>query len=93
MKNNELKNIVELYTVGKVKKLDTYPDPNVPSCTSLRVKFEDGNTVDYVYFLIQRFNGMYDRDSLEEVEFESWPPESSRDNMMKAENLLVTLYQ
>ena len=89
----ELKDIVELYTGRKVKNIQTYPDQNNSSYTAIRVEFLDDNSVvDYNYFLIQSSLGNgFDRDSLEEVEFESWPPKSKPQNMMKIENMSVSV--
>lgn len=86
MKSN-LKEIIEEYCGAKVKSIKTYDDPLVRSCQALQVKFENGETVHY---LIQKFDGKYDIESLEEVEFDTWPPSSSKNNLGKIENMLVS---
>ena len=86
----ELKDVIELYTGQIVKKIDLYPDPINSMYTAVRVQFEDNNVASYVYYLFQSFDGKYDYDSLEEVEFETWPPKSDKKNMGKLENMNVT---
>lgn len=91
MKNNEIKNIVELYIGEKVNQIDVVQDPNNSNYFALRVNFGKNDVRNYIYFIIQQSNGKCDRDSLEEVEFESWPPTFDKKNMFKLENMNVML--
>ena len=70
---------------------NTYQDPNNSNYFALRVNFGKNDVRNYIYFIIQQSNGKCDRDSLEEVEFESWPPTFDKKNMFKLENMNVML--
>jgi hypothetical protein len=61
--------IVEAYLGRSSFELHAIPDPYVAGVYALRVKFDDVN----VEFLLTDIN---DPESLEEVEFMSWPPTS-----------------
>jgi hypothetical protein len=83
-----LKEVVELYTGRKIQTIETAKDPHNKHYTAIKATFDPN--ADVVFFLYQD-DIPKDRDCLEEVEFEVWPPTSNRKNMFKLENMNVSV--
>lgn len=70
---------IDQYTGMKVAALEVYPDPHVEGTYAARAQWSDENgdivTQDFLVKGVKR-GGSIDPDSLEEVEFNSWPPKS-----------------
>ena len=83
----KIKEIVENYIGGPVKSIECIPDPMSPGYTAIRAIFPDNCTM----HLLHNSNIADQEDSIEEVEFEKWPPTSNKKNMFKIENMNVMI--
>lgn len=81
------KDAIESYLERKVKKLNVHADPLNSNCVAFRAILEDKSVM---YFMYNSMDGECSADTLEEVEFESWPPESKKSNMMSLGNIRVS---
>ena len=80
------KDAIESYTERKVKKVDVANDPLNDNCVALRATFEDKSILCFIW---NSADGDCSADTLEEVEFDSWPPKSKESNMWKLGNVRV----
>ena len=70
---DQCRNAVEEYSGKKVKEIDVVRDPQVSGCVAFRVKFE--NEKEYICF-IKMYSDPITAETIEEAEFETWPPNS-----------------
>ena len=64
--------VIEEYMGVVVEKLDIYNDPKVAGCYVMRAKIKG----EYFYFIKMGYDEPLTVDTLEEADFDKWPPKS-----------------
>ncbi len=82
---NQLKRIIAEYSGVHVDEIDYVEDPHNQTIIAVRAFLGDG----YEFFILDRTN--LSSDSIEQVEFNSWPPTSDPENMYNLGNMGMTI--
>lgn len=81
------KDAIESYSEKKVKKVNVYNDPLNSNCVALKAILEDKSVLTFIY---NSGDGECSADTLEEADFETWPPKSKASNMWSIGNVRVS---
>jgi hypothetical protein len=69
----DIESIVTEYLGTDPNEVEVVEDPKFPGTFAIRAEIRSKPFVDNIFFLLRK-----DSDELEEVEFKSWPPRSSK---------------
>ena len=75
---DQCKKAVEEYTGVKVKAIEVVRDPQVAGCVAMKCTMEKKINGEQDLYFLKTHSDPITSETLEEAEFESWPPKSGQ---------------